>query len=86
MLDGLSSGADREFWQADGRAISWDAAYFWIDGYCRRGIDSSPRRTVEMPSGRGLPLAFGMNTRLIGFPSVEFGREGKMEGKIQLMR
>ena len=35
MLDGLSSGADREFWQADGRAISWDAAYFWIDGYCR---------------------------------------------------
>jgi len=35
MLDGLSSGADREFWQADGRAVSWDAAYFWIDGYCR---------------------------------------------------
>jgi hypothetical protein len=35
MLDGLSSGADREFWQVDGRAISWDAAYFWIDGYCR---------------------------------------------------
>ena len=35
MLDGLSSGADREFWQADGRAMSWNAAYFWIDGYCR---------------------------------------------------
>jgi hypothetical protein len=35
MLNGLTIGADREFWNADGRAISWDAVYFWIDGYCR---------------------------------------------------
>ena|SRR6516162_6596792 len=35
MLNGLAIGADREFWQADGRAISRDAVYFWIDGYCR---------------------------------------------------
>jgi len=35
MLNGLTMGADREFWNADGRAMSRDAAYFWIDGYCR---------------------------------------------------
>jgi hypothetical protein len=36
MLDGLAMGSDREYWRADGRAISWDAAYFSIDQYCRR--------------------------------------------------
>lgn len=35
MLNGLALGADREFWHADGRAISWDAAYFWVDAHCR---------------------------------------------------
>jgi hypothetical protein len=35
MLNGLALGTDREFWHADGRAISWDAAYFWVDAYCR---------------------------------------------------
>ena len=49
MLDGLSSGADREFWQADGRAISWDAVYFWIDGYCRaHPTDFLNRATVSL--------------------------------------
>jgi hypothetical protein len=35
MLNGLTIGADLEVWNADGRTISWDAVYFWIDGYCR---------------------------------------------------
>jgi hypothetical protein len=35
MLNGLTIGVDLEFWNADGRAISWDAVYFSIDSYCR---------------------------------------------------
>ena len=35
MLNGLTIGTDREFWNADGQTISWYAIYFWIDGYCR---------------------------------------------------
>lgn len=35
MLDGLAKGADKEYWKADGRMISRDAAYFSIDRYCR---------------------------------------------------
>lgn len=35
MLNGLAMGIDAEYWRADGRAISRDAAYFSIDQYCR---------------------------------------------------
>lgn len=35
FLDGFSSGKDREFWAADGRVISRDAVYLWLDNYCR---------------------------------------------------
>jgi len=34
MLNGMAVGSDTEFWHADGRGISRDAVYFWIDGYC----------------------------------------------------
>jgi hypothetical protein len=34
MLDGMAVASDKEFWHADGRGISRDAVYFWIDGYC----------------------------------------------------
>jgi hypothetical protein len=35
MLNGLVIGSDREFWRATEPKISRDAAYFWIDNYCR---------------------------------------------------
>lgn len=34
-LDGASVGYDREFWGADGRIISREAVYSWMDNYCR---------------------------------------------------
>lgn len=36
MLNGLAMGVDREYWKADGRMISRDAAYFSVDQYCRQ--------------------------------------------------
>jgi hypothetical protein len=36
MLNGLAMGADAEYWRADGRGISRDAAYFSVDQYCRQ--------------------------------------------------
>jgi hypothetical protein len=35
-LNGLAQGTKLEFWDADGRRISLDAAYLWIDNYCRK--------------------------------------------------
>ncbi len=34
-LGGFSSGSHREFWSADGRNISREAVYLWMDNYCR---------------------------------------------------
>src|SRR5438874_1411308 len=34
MLNGMAMGTDAEYWRADGRAISRDAAYFSVDRYC----------------------------------------------------
>jgi hypothetical protein len=33
-LNGLSMGTDIEFWRADGRQLSRDAVYYWLDNYC----------------------------------------------------
>ena len=35
MINGLTIGADKEFWNHGAQTISWDAVYLWIDGYCR---------------------------------------------------
>ena len=35
MLDTLSLVRQREFWESDGRRISREAVYLWLDGYCR---------------------------------------------------
>jgi hypothetical protein len=35
FLNGISVGTDTEFWHADGRRLSRDSVYFWIDNYCR---------------------------------------------------
>lgn len=35
FLDGFSAGREREFWRANGRLISREAAYLWIDNYCK---------------------------------------------------
>ena len=35
LLNGFAMGTGFNFWQAGGREISPDAAYLWMDGYCR---------------------------------------------------
>jgi hypothetical protein len=36
VLNGLSVGLDAEFWHARGSLISREAAYLWVDNYCRQ--------------------------------------------------
>ena len=35
FLDGIAVGEDREFWSGKARTVSRDAAYLWVDNYCR---------------------------------------------------
>lgn len=36
FLNGLAMGKNFDFWRGEGRRkISQDAAFFWMDGYCR---------------------------------------------------
>jgi hypothetical protein len=34
-LDGFSMGRHSEFWKADGRLISDEAVYLWLDEHCK---------------------------------------------------
>jgi hypothetical protein len=34
FLNGFSLGEDKEIWKADGRMLSRDSVYFWVDNYC----------------------------------------------------
>ena len=35
LLGGMAMGHDKEFWHAGGETLSRDAAFSWIDAYCR---------------------------------------------------
>lgn len=35
-INGLAMGRSIEIWKADGREVSVDQAYLWLDNYCRK--------------------------------------------------
>src|SRR5262245_26977825 len=49
LLNGLSLGHEVEFWRADGRMLSRDAVYAWMDNYCQKNpLEDIVTATVQL--------------------------------------
>ena len=57
VLNGLTLGRQQDFWGAGGAVISREAAYLWMDGYCRgHPLSAVITGAVELFNERAPPI------------------------------